>query len=210
VAASKLSRGIDRVKRALGMHVTKRGEIVNDSFSDALVSFASDPAVKSILEIGSSTGEGSTQALLKGVRANPSNPQLFCVEALTDRFELLQQRCREVPRVSCFNVSSVSPDEVESEDLVRRFSATCPRCASLQDLLTWRQWELNYVRDHQIETSGIRMIRQTAGIDLFDMVLLDGSEFTGRAELDAVYGAGIIALDDVMVLKNHFNLVRLT
>jgi hypothetical protein len=41
------------------------------------------------------------------------------------------------------------------------------------------------------------------------MVLIDGSEFTGRAELDETYGAKFILLDDIRTLKNEFNYERL-
>lgn len=34
------------------------------------------------------------------------------------------------------------------------------------------------------------------------MVLIDGSEFTGQAELSLVMGAKIIALDDINAFKN--------
>jgi len=35
------------------------------------------------------------------------------------------------------------------------------------------------------------------------MVLIDGSEFTGHAELNLVMGAKIIALDDINAFKNY-------
>ena len=35
------------------------------------------------------------------------------------------------------------------------------------------------------------------------MVLIDGSEFTGQAELSLVMGAKIIALDDINAFKNY-------
>jgi hypothetical protein len=203
-------RGIDRLKRSVGLPTTKRGEISDDDFYHALVRNASDPSVRTILEIGSSTGDGSTRALVEGMAANPSNPRVFCVEALTDRFQILRERYKDNPRVHCYNVCSVGVDQVESEKHVRKFRATCTRCAGLEDLLKWRAWELNYVTEHQIETRGIEKIKRENGIQDFDLVLLDGSEFTGRAELDAVYGSRIIALDDVSVLKNCYNLLRLT
>jgi hypothetical protein len=40
-------------------------------------------------------------------------------------------------------------------------------------------------------------------------VLIDGSEFTGRAELDLVYGARFLFLDDVVSFKNYHNFHRL-
>jgi hypothetical protein len=47
------------------------------------------------------------------------------------------------------------------------------------------------------------------GIETFDAVLIDGSEFTGSAELDEVYGARFILLDDTETFKNWKNMRRL-
>ena len=41
------------------------------------------------------------------------------------------------------------------------------------------------------------------------MALIDGSEFTGSSELDEVYGAKYIILDDINTFKNYYNLQRL-
>ena len=41
------------------------------------------------------------------------------------------------------------------------------------------------------------------------MVLIDGSEFTGKPELDLVYGAKFILLDDIRAYKNYHNYKRL-
>lgn len=36
---------------------------------------------------------------------------------------------------------------------------------------------------------------------MFDLVLIDGSEFTGTAEMNDIYGAKIICLDDINAYK---------
>ena len=43
----------------------------------------------------------------------------------------------------------------------------------------------------------------------FDAVLIDGSEFAGYAELDEVYGARFLLLDDTETFKNWENSRRL-
>ena len=60
-----------------------------------------------------------------------------------------------------------------------------------------------------VDEDGIERIRRENGIDCFDMVLIDGSEFTGKSELDKVYGARIILLDDINGFKNYDNYQRL-
>ena len=44
---------------------------------------------------------------------------------------------------------------------------------------------------------------------MFDAVLIDGSEFTGRVEMEEVYGARVLMLDDTRSYKNWDNLKRL-
>lgn len=57
-------------------------EIKNDSFYHLLNSVAQLSEVKNILEIGSSSGQGSTEALVSGIRSrrDSSEVSLFCME----------------------------------------------------------------------------------------------------------------------------------
>ena len=75
----------------------------------------------------------------------------------------------------------------------------------------WGGWhkDIDYVRITGVDEDGIERIRRENGIDCFDMVLIDGSEFTGKSELDKVYGARIILLDDINGFKNYDNYQRL-
>ena len=67
-------------------------EIKNDEFYVAIAKIAREGEIKTVLEIGSSSGEGSTEALVKGLLNNPNQPQLFCLEISKTRFEALQKR----------------------------------------------------------------------------------------------------------------------
>lgn len=53
-------------------------------------------------------------------------------------------------------------------------------------------------------------VEDANNVNDFDVVLIDGSAFTGRAELGEIYGAWHIALDDIGTLKNHANFARLS
>ncbi|MEA5510385.1 glycosyltransferase [Crocosphaera sp. UHCC 0190] len=54
----------------------------------------------------------------------------------------------------------------------------------------------------ETSVNGIQLIKQENSIQQFDLVLINGSEFTGTVELDQVYGAKIILLDDICTYKN--------
>jgi hypothetical protein len=70
-------------------------------------------------------------------------------------------------------------------------------------VLGWLRQDLAYVAAAGVPTNGIERIKAENGIERFDMVLIDGSEFTGSAELDEVYGATILCLDDTNAFKCH-------
>ncbi|MGB3691781.1 MAG: hypothetical protein WA999_03565, partial [Spirulinaceae cyanobacterium] len=83
-------------------------EIKNDQFYGAIEKIAREADIKTVLEIGSSSGEGSTEAFVRGLKDNPNQPQLFCLEISKTRFEALQQRYADYNFVHCYNLSSVS------------------------------------------------------------------------------------------------------
>jgi hypothetical protein len=187
-------------------------EIKDDPFSEAIVAVAEMGGVQEILEIGSSSGDGSTEAWVRGARARQPHPRLHCIEVSVARHEALVERWRDEPIVHCYNVSSIPIDRFASEEDVARFydDVHSPLNAfSLETVLGWLRQDVEYVSTHGLSSHGIRMIRESLGIDAFDAVLIDGSEFTGTAELDEVYGARFVLLDDTRTFKNWQNARRL-
>jgi hypothetical protein len=138
-------------------------EIKDDELYSCILRLSREAPLANVLEIGSSSGGGSTEAFVTGLRHNPGSPRLFCMEVSIPRFEVLG----------------------------------------------WLRQDRNYIAEQGVPENGIRRIRVEHGIELFDMVLIDGSEFLGVAELNEVYGAGIIVLDDVNGYKNYYNYQRL-
>lgn len=186
-------------------------EVKNDALYRAIFRIARSEPIKTILEIGSSSGEGSTEAFVKGIRQNRSNPTLYCVEVSKRRFELLQNHYAK-DRVKCYNVSSIPLTSFPTVEEVTAFYHSTPtqlNGASLSTVLSWLKGDLDYVAAEGVPQRGIEMIKEENGIDFFDVVLIDGSEFAGAAELDLIYGARFILLDDTNTLKNFANRQRL-
>lgn len=183
-------------------------EIKHDAFYRAIVRVASTPRLAHILEIGSSSGAGSTEALVTGILRNPDRPALHCMEVSEPRFEALTRRYAKHPFVHCYRASSVplecfpSPEEVEA---FHRSTDTRFGTHPLERVLGWLKQDIEYVGSQNVPTNGIQMIREKHGIGTFDAVLIDGSEFTGMAELQQVYGARFLLLDDICTFKNHSN-----
>ena len=187
-------------------------EIKGDAFSDTIESIAADPRVQEILEIGSSAGNGSTEAWVRGALRNPRTPRLHCIEVSVERHAALAERWRDRDFVHCYNLSSVPVDAFPSADDVRRFYEGTPsklRAFELEQVLGWLRQDIDYVVEHGLSGSGIDRIREEHRLDGFDAVLIDGSEFTGSPELDRVYGALFLLLDDTETFKNWTNARRL-
>src|SRR2546422_218469 len=77
-------------------------EITDDEFYDVIRSLVSTASIQTVLEIGSSAGEGSTRAIVQGLRDNPNAPTLFCLELSPRRFQELRKRYRFDPLVKCY------------------------------------------------------------------------------------------------------------
>lgn len=187
-------------------------EIKNDSFYKEIYKLSREENISSILEIGSSSGEGSTEAFANGIKTNPNHPTLFCMEVSKVRFEALQKRYADVKNVKCYNVSSVPVSAFPSESEISEFYNTTKsklKSVSLDQVLGWLKQDIEYVESAGVPQTGIEIIKQENNIQNFDLVLIDGSEFTGKAELDLVYGARFILLDDIRTYKNYHNFIRL-
>jgi hypothetical protein len=180
-------------------------EVYHDGLYRLIESVARRKDVRTILEIGSSSGEGSTAAFVNGMKRNPNRPMLFCTEISRVRFAALQKRYCGRGDVQCYNVSTVSPEDFPTEAEVAAFyrnSCTALNRYPLDQVLEWLRQDLDYITKSQVEARGIQLIKEQHGISHFDVVLIDGSAFTGFAELDEVYGSRIILLDDINDIKN--------
>jgi predicted O-methyltransferase YrrM len=62
------------------------------NFIELYYRIARQEDIKSILEIGSSSGERSTEAFVMGLRENPNQATLFSMEISKNRFIELQNR----------------------------------------------------------------------------------------------------------------------
>ncbi len=195
-------------KKTSQLDRTISAEIKNDSFYQAIQNLAKRENIQTILEIGSSCGDGSTEAFVSGILANPAHPTLFCMELSSPRFKKLKKRYKDVPSVRCYNVSSVDLDSFPTEEEVSAFYNSTPTNLNhhgLDTVLGWLRQDIAYIKKSSAPQKGIALIKKENKIENFDIVLIDGSEFTGIAELKLVYGAKWILLDDIIAFKNHTN-----
>jgi len=187
-------------------------EIRNDGLAARIEEIAATPGVRVIVEDGSSSGDGSTQAFITGALRNPEPPRLHCFEPSEARFAQLRERHGHHTFVQLHQCSSVRSSrfasEAEISEFCRGFRPWLKR-RSKRRYMEWLQRDLEYIRDSPQDRDGVRHVRERHAPDGFDAALIDGSEFTGRAVLEDVYGARFILLDDVRSFKNHGNYRRL-
>jgi len=172
---------------------------------------------KTILEIGSANGLGSTTAFTKGVYelyslGNNCFPQMVCLEIFEDRYKELRKNTEPYRWITPIQASSIKVGEGYSDVDIDSFIRAHPDMTISKlyaDMVhDWRKKELCYILENNIRQDGIGQAKEQLG-DI-DMVFIDGSPFTGEAELEKVYGAGCIILDDIIDIKNYKNYKRLS
>lgn len=187
-------------------------EIKNDAFYNVIYRLAQDASISTILEIGSSSGDGSTEAFVTAIEKNLNRPTLFCMEISKPRFEALQKRYGHTSHVRCYNVSSVPLEVFPLEQELITFMQTTPTNLNMYGITTvlgWLRQDIEYVQSSNVPQNGVEIIKKENSIEHFDMVLIDGSEFTGMAEFKLIYGARYILLDDINAFKNYANYQQL-
>jgi len=179
-------------------------EINEDALAHEITKLVKIFKPKTILEIGSSSGEGSTQAFIKGI----TDSDLFCIEASQPRYEKLVENVKEYPFVHPYHTTSVRDDESMTEGEVRQFFGLLNGVLDLpvmeigeERVLKWYENEHIIVDEMKTPRDGIRTIMRENSIERFDMVLIDGSPFTAISEMKLIYGAKVIVMDDIMGLK---------
>lgn len=195
--------------RRVGLEDPIAAEIRDDEFWTLLEELAARPDVRTILEIGASSGDGSTEALIRGALRNPAGPaEIHTLELSRARFARLAARWERFDFVKPHNLSSVELDRFPRWDEIARFHRTVRSRLSripLSEVRRWYHQDIAYVLAHGPDHNGVLDLMRREAIDSFDLVLIDGSEFTGAAELQDVYGARLIALDDAQSFKNFRN-----
>ena len=219
---SKITKKLKRIMHDCINKITGRNEldqiidpeIMDDEFYDCIYKFASNVNLKIFLEIGSSSGNGSSDAFIRGFSSRNDKAEInfHCIELSTPRYLRLLKNHQANSFVKAHNISSVSSLDFPSIEEVKTFYAhnkTKLNSIDLDEILRWRQRDIDYIINSGKDFNGIEAIKLQNEIEYFDMVLIDGSEFTGEAELNFVIGANVIALDDTESYKCRAAFVRL-
>lgn len=156
--------------------------------------------INNILEIGASSGAGSTEAIMKGKQG--TDIDLYSLEVCTERFIPLKTLYAADNHFHPLNMSSVRIDDFPSKldiEMFHREIHTTLNTYTIETVLTWYDNDISYIQQNHIEQDAIRKLSADR---VFEMVLIDGSEFTGLSELKLVIGkTKFILLDDINAYK---------
>jgi hypothetical protein len=177
-------------------------EIKKDELYDRIITtiqmFCTE--IKTVLEVGASSGDGSTEALALGM-SSLDKKTLYTIEASPVRFKNLKERYKRVSWVKPINGSSVHLNEYMTKGSVMLFHNLIPTQLNeypLETVFDWYDKELTAIKYWKIPTGVMEKIKP-------DLALLDGSPFTGYAEYLKVAGAKIIILDDILDIKHYYS-----
>lgn len=165
---------------------------------------------KTILEIGSANGKGSTQAIIEALNDGGllNKTKVYCIESSPERYQELLGATRNYPLFNAINASSVPVNKYMKECDVKlfmdqkRFKFNIHDNYSLETVLTWRKDEIDSILTWGIPQNGIAQAINLNNSQFFSMVIIDGSAFTANEEIRYLLGAGTIIMDDVLDIKS--------
>jgi len=175
---------------------------IQDSFGQALAKYTKGLRIG--LEIGGGTGDGSTQCI--------HTDKLFSIENHPDRIGRHLMNLEARGGVSVQGTAVVSGLWMNKADVSEfyRITKTNLNAYPLEQVLGWHNECMQNANGYQ--TNAIEDIHFDHNVD-FNFVLIDGSPFSGEAELRCVRpflaDKAIIALDDINDIKNWTNYHKL-
>jgi hypothetical protein len=175
---------------------------INDSFGKALAKYSEGLDVG--LEIGGGTGDGSTQCI--------RTKRLFSIENHPDRIGRHSMNLSAKGGVSVNGTATLSRLWMNQLDIAEFYGTnkTTLNQYPLDQVLGWYHECVEFAQPYS--TNAIEDIYFEHNVD-FNFVLIDGSPFSGEAELRCVRPflaeKAIIALDDINDIKNWANYHKL-
>jgi hypothetical protein len=175
---------------------------INDSFGKALAKYSDGLDVG--LEIGGGTGDGSTQCI--------RTKRLFSIENHPDRIGRHSMNLSARGGVSINGTATLPKLWMNQLDVAEFYGTnkTTLNQYPLDQVLGWYHECVEFAQPYS--TNAIEDIHFEHNVD-FNFVLIDGSPFSGEAELRCVRPflaeKAIIALDDINDIKNLANYNKL-
>ena len=161
------------------------GQICNDDFSKDIEKYASDLKYKTFLEIGTWNGLGSTKAFSNGFKNRNDNYIFYSLECNKDK-------CNDAAKLYSDNNKIKILNEVIWNEEPIDFYKIFPQCKSDELYKHWNEIDIINMKKCNLFLDRINLP------DIFDVLLLDGGEFTTYYEFQILKNkCKIIMLDDI-------------
>ena len=180
-------------------------EIFKDELYSLIVDLLTHNKLYNLIEIGASSGNGSTEAIITGLHAGSNRAaRVFAIELSKERHRALSKRWSGEPQLNAIYGSSIDIYDFPSiEQVTSMWNEGETKLSNLpiRIVLNWYKQDLDYMIENGQTTSSIKQIKKLYQIKDFDFALIDGSEFTGLADFQLLYGSKFIVLDDITTYK---------
>lgn len=208
--AASLRAEMQYIEGGMFPQADKPGPAKSDALPALLASLAADTSLHHVLVVGASSPH--LEILLEQLGHNPGHPQLHCIENAAIAHAALLQRHGKKDFVHIHHASTVPLAVFPTQADVSQFYATTTgklRDYPLASVLDWLAQNRAEMESGTLEAHGIQSLLGQLGVKQFDMVLIDGREFTGFAEFQQVYGSKFILLACTNTFKNHSSMQQL-
>jgi hypothetical protein len=141
------------------------GQICNDSFSNEIENYASNIKYKTFLEIGTWNGLGSTKAFSNGLKTRDDNYIFYSLECNKDKFMDASKLYNDNSKIHILN-------EVIWNEEPNDFYKIFPQCLTNETYKHWNEVDIINMKKCEL------FLDRPNLPDIFDVILLDGGEFT--------------------------------
>jgi hypothetical protein len=177
-------------KQNYSLHQEKKlGQICNDRFSEIIKQITKDVSNRTFLEIGTWNGLGSTKQFIDVLHNRTDDYIFYSLECNKDKCNDAYNLYLSEPKVKILN-------EVLFNDEPNNFYEIFPQCASNPTYKEWHRVDMENMKKCNI------FLERSDLPEVFDVVLLDGGEFTTYFEYQLLKNrCKYLLLDDINVAK---------
>jgi len=156
--------------------------------------------IQKIIEIGSGSGNGSTQCFIRALAPNQTNnTKLICIEAVEEHYNDLVRLTKDIDFVEAHNKSSIGFNQLSTKEYSTYANSEYNSHLSEDEIKNREQWFNDDIDFFKNTKTGV--VENLDG--KYDLCLIDGSEFSGYDEFKAIeHNVRFILLDDDRVYKN--------
>jgi hypothetical protein len=162
---------------------------LNTKFGKLIKKYSEDASVKSILEIGTWNGLGSTRCIIDGLQNRTNDYVFYSLECNTEKSNCAKNIYKNIDNVHILN-------EVIINAMPENIYEIFPEILKNSDYNYWNSIDFSNMKDKPL------FLERSNLPEIFDIILLDGGEFTTYFEYQLLKDrCKYLILDDINVLK---------